>query len=97
MTDEMMIPEAKIPHAVRNEWFYLFARGCGIFLTFVGLPLMGAMLSRAVASADEIRAQLTEQNLSLRLLSSEVKIRFDNDGKNITDHEIRMRALERTK
>lgn len=87
----------KIPRAVKNEWFYLFARMCGIFLTLIGLPLMGAMLSRAVASADEIRSQLTEQNITLRLLSSEVKIRFDNDGKNITDHEIRLRTLERNK
>lgn len=90
-----MTTEDKIPRVVRNEWFYLLARGCGIFLTLVGLPLMGTMLSRAVASADEIRTQLTEQNITLRLLSSEMKIRFDNDGKNIADHEIRVRALER--
>lgn len=91
------LTDDKIPRAVKNEWFYLFARGCMIFVTFIGLPIGGAMLSRAVATADEIRSQLTEQNITLRLLSSEVKIRFDVDGKSITDHEIRLRTLERTK
>lgn len=89
--------EDKIPRVVRNEWFYLFARGCMIFVTLVAIPIGGTMLSRAVATADEIRSQLTEQNITLRLLSSEVKIRFDVDGKSITDHEIRLRTLERTK
>lgn len=91
----MQVSDDKIPRVVRNEWFYLVARIATLFITFVGLPAGGWMLSRAVASADEIRSQLVEQNLSLRLLSSEVKLRFDNDGKNITDHELRLRTLER--
>lgn len=91
----MTLHDDKVPRVVKNEWFYLLARVATLFLTVVGLPAGGWMLSRAVASADEIRAQLTEQNITLRLLSSEVKIRFDNDGKNITDHEIRLRSLER--
>lgn len=87
--------EDKIPRAVKNEYFYLAARISTFFVAFIGLPILGWMLSRAVASADEIRTQLTEQNITMRILSSEVKIRFDNDGKNITDHEIRLRTLER--
>ena len=87
--------EDNIPAVVKNEWFYLVARISTLAVTFIGIPMMGFMLSRAVASADEIRAQLTEQSISLRILSSEVKIRFDNDGKNLTDHEIRLRSLER--
>lgn len=90
-----MYADDKIPKAVKNEWFYLVARMSTLAVTFVGIPVLGFMLNRAVASADEIRTQLTEQNLTLRLLGSEMKLRFDNDGKNLTDHEIRLRSLER--
>lgn len=89
--------EEKIPRAVRNEWFYLIARGCMIFLTVIIVPVGGWMLSRAVATADEIAKQLNEQKIDLRLLATEIKIRMDNDGKNLSDHEIRLRALERLK
>lgn len=85
----------KIPAVVKNEWFYLVARMSTLFVTFVCIPLMFWMLNRAVASADEIRAVITEQNVTLRLLSSEMKLRFDSDGKNLTDHELRLRTLER--
>lgn len=85
----------KVPAIVRNEWFYLIARFCMIAVATVGIPTVGFMLSRAIATADEIRAAVTEQNISIRLLSAEMRLRLENDGKNITDHELRLRQLER--
>lgn len=89
------LSDDKIPSVVKNEWFYLVARVSTLFVTFVGIPMLGFMLSRAVASADEIRSQLSEQNITLRLLSSEMKLRFDSSDKNTADHELRLRGLER--
>lgn len=91
----MQLSEEKIPRAVRNEWFYLIARGCMIILTFIVVPIGGWMLNRAAATADEISKQLVEQKIELRILTTEIKIRIDHDSKDLSDHELRLRALER--
>lgn len=79
--------EQKIPVAIRNEFFYAFARLCMI----AALPLIGFLGTRLIAKADEISDQVARQGVTIQLLSNDVKFRFDN----ITDHEQRIRALER--
>jgi len=87
----MPLSESKIPAVVKNEFFYLFARVCMIIAATVGMPIAGFMLSRVVAKADEISEQVAKQNMSLQLISSEMKFRFDS----VNDHEQRIRSLER--
>jgi len=83
--------ERKIPVAVRNEFFYLFARLCMIFVTVIGVPFGTWMLSRVIAKADEISAQVSE----LRNFTGIVSYRLERDSKELSDHEIRIRGLER--
>lgn len=85
----------KVPAIVRNEWFYLIARFCMIAVATVGVPVIGAMLSRAISTADKIDATVQEQTITIRLLATEMKIKLENYGKDITDHELRLRMLER--
>lgn len=82
--------EHKIPAIIRNEFFYAAARLCMIGVAVVGMPVATFFLSRVVTTADEIRAQVQQQNIALILLTSEVKFRFAN----VDDHEQRLRRLE---
>jgi hypothetical protein len=92
----MQIPnEDAIPRAVKNEWFYLIARFCMIIAAVIGMPVCGFMMSRVIAKADQISDQLQDQIVTTRMLSAEVRFRFDGDSKTLSDHEMRMRALER--
>lgn len=83
--------EEKIPVVIRNEFFYAFARVCMIVATLLGLPFATFLMNRVIAKADEISDQVAKQNVTLQIMSSEVKYRFDS----VTDHENRLRALER--
>lgn len=87
--------DEKVPRAVRNEMFYFIARACSILVMTIGVPVTGFMLSRAVASADELAKLVSLQSVQIQLLSSEVRIRLDNDNKTISDHELRLRSMER--
>lgn len=90
----MPIPdENKIPRAVKNEWFYLIARVCMI----LSVPIGGFFMQRALAKADEISSQLSAQNVDLRLLTTRVEFQMKNDADKLSDHEIRLRQIERTK
>lgn len=95
LAEEIRASEDKIPTLVKNEWFYLLARVCMVTATTVGLPIAAFALNRVVVKADEITAAQLQQNIELKLISAEIKMRFDNDGKFITDHELRLRSLER--
>lgn len=92
---EFMLPENRIPHAVRNEWFYLIARGCMIFATVIGLPIAGWLMTRVIAKADEISDKLISQNVELKLLATEVRMSLSFDARNLSDHEGRLRSLEK--
>lgn len=85
-----MTTESKVPAIIRNEVFYAFARLCMVAVATIGVPVAGFFLARVVATGDEIRAQLQAQNVSLLLLSNEVKFRFTS----VDDHEHRLRRLE---
>lgn len=88
-------PDDYVPKLARNELFYFIARASTLVATFIGLPLAGWMLSRAVSQADILNSQVTQQNIEIRVLSATIRDRFDNDLKQLSDHELRIRALER--
>lgn len=85
----------KVPAIVRNEWFYFIARFCMILGTTVGIPVLGVLGSRVITSADAISIAVNEQSIQLRLLTAEMRLRLENNEKNNTDHELRLRQLER--
>lgn len=91
------LDEDAIPRVVKNEWFYLVARVCMIVASTIGLPICGWMISRAVAKADEISMQIATQSIDIRLLQATVQFQFKVDGEKLTDHELRLRGMERGK
>jgi hypothetical protein len=86
-----------IPRIVKNETFFLFARVCMIVASTVGLPIAGFMLSRVVAKADDIEALVRNQGIEIRVISETIKLKDENNSKSVTDHELRIRQLERGK
>jgi hypothetical protein len=87
--------EDYVPKIARNEMFYFIARASTLAATLIGLPLAGFMLSRVVSQADALQLSVTQQNVEIRVLSATLKSQLDNDVKQLTDHELRLRALER--
>lgn len=88
-----METESYVPKIVRNEFFYFIARLCMI----LSLPIGGYVATRAIAQADEIKSQLQVQSIQLQILSATVKQQLDSDTKTLSDHELRIRGLERGK
>ena len=86
---------AEIDHAVpkiaRNEMFYFIARVC----MMASLPLGGWFGSRIITQADALQAAVIQQNIDIRVLSATVKDKLDAHVNQLTDHELRLRALER--
>lgn len=88
-------PEDYVPKIARNELFYFVARASTLIATLIGLPVAGWMLSRVITQADALAATVTQQNVEIRVLTATVNSRLDSDTKSITDHELRLRQLER--
>lgn len=88
-------PEDLVPKIARNELFFFIARASMLFATVIGLPAAGFMLSRIINEADALTLSVTQQNVEIRVLSATLKDRLDQDGKELTDHELRLRSLER--
>lgn len=86
----MTSAENRVPVIIRNEIFYAFARVCMVLASLIGMPTAGFMLSRVIATADDIRDQVQKQNTALLLLSAEVKYHYGS----VDDHEQRLRKLE---
>lgn len=84
-----------VPRIVKNETFYFFARVCMIAASLVGLPVAGYLLTRVIGQADAITLQLSEQNVSVKVLSATVNDRLSNNFQTLSDHELRLRALEK--
>lgn len=84
-----------VPRIVKNESFYLFARLCMIVATIVGAPAAGYMLTRVIAQADTIASQVQEQSISVKVLTATVNDRLSNNLMTLSDHELRLRALEK--
>lgn len=90
-------PDEYVPKIARNEIFYFVARMSTLVATFIGLPIAGWMLSRAVQTSDVLTAQVAQQNVQLSVLSATIKDRLDGDLRQLTDHELRIRQLERSR
>lgn len=88
-------PDKLVPKAVRNEIFYFIARFSMIVANLVGLPIAGWLLIRIVTQADNLQATVLEQTVTLRVLNSTVKDKLEANVQQLSDHELRIRALER--
>lgn len=84
-----------VPKIARNEMFYFIARGCMIFATVVGMPMAGWMLSRVTGQIDKIEQSQFEQTITLRVLSATLNEKLEGGIKTLSDHELRIRGLER--
>jgi hypothetical protein len=89
-------PLDDVPRIIHNEWFYAFARLCMVAATLIGLPTAAAMLSRVVSQADAMAHQVQEQGVSIRLLNATVSEKLNSNFATVTDHELRLRALEKS-
>lgn len=90
-------PEDYVPKIARNELFYFVARASTLIATLIGLPIAGFMLSRVITQADALNATVVQQNVDIKVLSSQVNDRLASDLRQLSDHELRLRALERGK
>lgn len=89
---------------VQNSVFTLVARGAMILASTIGLPLAAFMMQRVISSADAIGAKVDQSAMQMQLLQQEVKYGFDAAKSDIsgirlqlTDHENRLRPLERAR
>lgn len=90
-------PDDLVPSIARNELFYFFARVCMIIATLFGAPIMLWLLGRVVTQNDALAQTVIQQNVDIKLLSSRVDERLTSDLRQLTDHELRLRTLERAK
>jgi len=80
-----------VPSLARNELFYFIARICMI----AGLPIAGFVGTRLISQADALQNAVAEQNISIKVLSATVNGKLDANLTQLTDHELRLRTLER--
>ena len=84
-----------VPKFFRNELFYFIARASMLFGSLIGLPVAGYMLTRIINASDAIAAQVSEQAVAIKVLTTTTGFRIDNSDKILIDHEARIRLLER--
>lgn len=87
--------ETAVPQIARNEMFYFIARICMICGTVIGVPMAGFLMTRIINQADALQMSVAQQNVDIRVLSATVKDRLDNNVRQLSDHELRLRSLER--
>lgn len=90
-------PEDYVPKIARNELFYFVARASTLIASGIGLPIAGWMLTRVITQADALNASQIQQNIELKVLSSRIEDRLSSDLRQLSDHELRLRAVERVK
>lgn len=86
-----------VPKIARNELFYFIARLCMILASVIGAPAAGFMLTRIINQADVLQATVLEQTITIKVLSATVKDKLDSSVAQLSDHELRIRSLERGK
>lgn len=89
-----MTTQDYVPKVVRNEMFYAFARVCMIVATMVGLPLAGWMMNRIMLQVDDTSKAVVQQNVAVQVLTATVNDKLNSNFTTLTDHELRLRALE---
>lgn len=95
-------PARSFEKLVDSRMFITFARIMMIAATLIGLPVAGALIKRAIDTADTTVTKVDELITGSKLLQLEVKNGFDRSTENvkrleadIQDHETRIRVLER--
>lgn len=91
----MVIRDAEnaVPKIARNEMFYFIARVCMI----ISIPLAGFLGGRIITLTDNLQTSLIQQNVDIRVLAATVKDKLDANVTQLSDHELRLRSLERAK
>jgi hypothetical protein len=80
-----------VPKIARNELFYFIARVCMI----ASLPVAGFFGARIISQADALQTTVSQQNIDIKVLSATVNSKLDANLSQLTDHELRLRAIER--
>ena len=83
--------ENAVPKLARNEIFTFVARIC----MMVSIPLAVGFGSRLISQIDTLQAAQIEQNVSIKVMSATVRDRLDSNISQLSDHELRLRSLER--
>lgn len=84
--------DTAVPRIARNEMFYFIARVCMI----ASLPIGGFFGQRIISQADALQLTVTQQNIDIKVLSAIVNSKLDANVAQLTDHELRLRSLERS-
>lgn len=82
-----------VPKLARNELFYFIARVC----MMASIPIMGFFGSRIITQADALQLTVQQQSVDIKVLSAIVNQKLDTIVSQSSDHEIRLRQLERSK
>lgn len=85
----------QVEMVARSEVLTLFSRAAIIVLTLFVAPFTMYMITRASAQSDDLHKLVIQQNVELRVLSSKVDEKLDYNFRQLTDHELRLRQLER--
>lgn len=86
-----MSADDAVPKIARNEMFYFIARIC----MMASLPLGGWFGTRIVNQADVLQTAVMQQNIDIRVLQTTIKDKLDAHVNQLSDHELRIRQLER--
>jgi uncharacterized membrane protein len=82
-----------VPKVARNELFYFIAR----MAIIVAVPLGGFFGMRLLALADALQVSVAQQNTDIRVLTTTVELQHHETITQLSDHELRLRAIERAK
>jgi hypothetical protein len=93
---------ASFEKLVDSRMFITFARVLMIIASTIGLPIAGWMLSRVIERADKIVEKVDSTHTNLQLLDQGMKFSFermkselDRLNTTVTDHDGRIRNIER--
>jgi hypothetical protein len=88
-----------LARAVKSETFAITARAAMVFATMVGLPIAGWMMNRVTSAIDGMNAKVDLTSEQVKLLQQSINLgvnfRIDGAERQLSDHEVRIRGLER--
>jgi hypothetical protein len=76
-----------------NEIFLFIAR----IMMMVSLPLGGFFGTRVIAQADKLEEAVVQEKIAIEILGVQVKDKSDAYVLQLSDHELRLRALEHSR
>lgn len=83
--------DKSVPKIARNEMFYFIARACMI----ATIPLISFFGARIITQADALQSTVQQQTIDIRVFSATVQEKLNVGIGQLTDHELRLRQLER--